>query len=390
MASASHQDRRRLSAKYASAKLFLLLAAITVGLIGCGREFWQATSRSTTSSTTSSTDASTVQAKFAFVTNFSGGATGTVSAYLIDGASGSLAAAAKSPFTAGSGTVAIAADAAGKFLYAVNQGGGLSGYKVDRNGGTLSPISGSPFPTGSAPVAVAVDPAARFVFVANSVSHDISAYTIDSKTGALKALSSTFALSATPLHAVVEPTGRFLYVTLGSAGTQVFAISADGSLVSSATVPSTPCAAAVDITFTPKSKLAFIADGSTGICNYAVNASSGALWLINANVISAGSAPVAIVADPGGKALFTANQTSNDMSAFAIATDGTLTAFSGSPFAAGKTPAALAVDPSGAFVYLANSAEDTLSVFKIAGTTSVQSAGTVTTGPTPRSIAVTP
>jgi 6-phosphogluconolactonase len=48
----------------------------------------------------------------------------------------------------------------------------------------------SPFPAGSGPISVAVDPSGKFAYVANG-GGGVSAYTIDSTTGALTQLSNS-------------------------------------------------------------------------------------------------------------------------------------------------------------------------------------------------------
>lgn len=57
----------------------------------------------------------------------------------------------------------------GTFLYVTNAGANtVSAYTVDSASGALSPVSGSPFPTGTQPMAAAVDPSGKFLFVADA------------------------------------------------------------------------------------------------------------------------------------------------------------------------------------------------------------------------------
>lgn len=153
-------------------------------------------------------------------------------------------------------------------------------------------------------------------------------------------------------------------------------------------VPAAPCAASNDIAVDANTRYAFVADGATGVCNYAVNASTGDLTLISNAVIAAGSKPVAVASGAAGKFLFAANQGSNNVSGFAVGADGTLTAMSGSPFAAGTSPADVTVDPSGSFVYVANFSDNTVSIFKI-GSNTLSPGGTATAGTNPNSIVTT-
>src|SRR5581483_1426035 len=63
------------------------------------------------------------------------------------------------PFPAGHGSIGVASDPAGKFLFAANlQDDTLSAFTIDASTGALTPVAGSPFSTHSAPVDVQVDP----------------------------------------------------------------------------------------------------------------------------------------------------------------------------------------------------------------------------------------
>ena len=76
-------------------------------------------------------------------------------------------------------------DPAGRFLYATNQFGGdpsgrfayvanlgsnnVSAFTIDERSGRLSPVSGSPFAAGTFPSAIAVDVLGKFVYVTNEI-----------------------------------------------------------------------------------------------------------------------------------------------------------------------------------------------------------------------------
>ena len=56
-----------------------------------------------------------------------------------------------------------------KFVYVTNSGGSsVSAYTINSTTGALSMVGGSPFPTGSVPLGVVVDPSGKFTYVANS------------------------------------------------------------------------------------------------------------------------------------------------------------------------------------------------------------------------------
>ncbi|MGA6829395.1 lactonase family protein, partial [Nitrospira sp. NS4] len=71
----------------------------------------------------------------------------------------------------------------------------------------------SPVAAGTAPSSVTVDPTGRWAYVANQSSNDVSAYTINSATGALTAVNgSPFATESRPASGAVDMTGRWAYV----------------------------------------------------------------------------------------------------------------------------------------------------------------------------------
>src|SRR6266849_5074913 len=143
--------------------------------------------------------------KFAYVANES---SANVSAYTINSTTGALSPVTGSPFAAGSFPFSVAVDPSGKFAYVANANStNVSAYTINNTTGALSPVPGSPFAAGAAPRSVAVDPSGKFAYVANqccnvfcSVSGSVSAYTIDSTTGALSPVpGSPFAAGTFPL-----------------------------------------------------------------------------------------------------------------------------------------------------------------------------------------------
>ena len=80
------------------------------------------------------------------------------------------------------------------FIYTANAAGTpstVSALVSDQTTGVMTPILGSPYGTGSGSMALAADPASKFLFVANFFSSDISAFTINSTTGALSPVATS-------------------------------------------------------------------------------------------------------------------------------------------------------------------------------------------------------
>jgi hypothetical protein len=114
----------------------------------------------------------------------------------------------------------VAVGPSGKFAFVVNNiSNNVSAYTINSATGALSPVGGSPFPTGSAPIAVAVDPSGKFAYVANNNSNSVSAYTINSTTGALSPVSdSPFATGHIPVGLTIagEPPVAFAAFPVGA------------------------------------------------------------------------------------------------------------------------------------------------------------------------------
>jgi 6-phosphogluconolactonase len=82
---------------------------------------------------------------------------GGVSTFILDAGTHQLVRTSNSPFASGQGTVDLAFDPSGMFLYALNrQDGTVSGFTLDRDSGKLTPVSGSPFVSGDFPDSLVV------------------------------------------------------------------------------------------------------------------------------------------------------------------------------------------------------------------------------------------
>ncbi len=257
----------------------------------------------------------------------------------------------------------------------------------------MIPVTGSPFATGSAPYSVAVDPTCKFAYVANEGSNSVSAYIIDTATGALMSVTgSPFEITAIvatsvypvvgvcPVSVAVDPTGKFTYV-LTSCSDYVWAYTINtttGALTKGLpfVTGSSPMSVAVD----PSGKFVYVAnynsykngynDGT--VSAYIIDANTGALTEVIGSPFVAGTYPYSVAVDPTGKFAYVANSTSNNVSAFTIdATTGALTLVAGSPFAAGTSPYSVAVDPMGKFAYVVNNGSDNVSAYAIDATTGI-------------------
>ncbi len=254
--------------------------------------------------------------KFAYVANLCDSCSrGNVSAYTINSSTGALRAVAGSPFAAGFAPDSVTVDPSGRFAYVANfcvsandcSVGSVSAYTINSSTGALRAVAGSPFAAGSGPGSVTVDPSGRFAYVANSGDNTVSAYDINSSTGALSAVAgSPFAAGITPHSVTVDPSGRFAYVAN-------FCVSANDCSVGS-------------------------------VSAYTINSSTGALSAVAGSPFAAGDDPQSVTVDPSGRFAYVANEDAStklgaNVSAYTInSSTGALSAVAGSPFAAGISP----------------------------------------------------
>jgi 6-phosphogluconolactonase (cycloisomerase 2 family) len=159
---------------------------------------------------------------------------GTIAVFTIDGANGTLAAVAGSPFAVvtsdASGGLAVHRDKA--FVYATSFNvplarSQISGFAINPATGALTPIPGTPLNSGGQEARLpAIDSTGRFLYVANSGSDNIAGFAIDPTTGALSAVpGSPFAAGDAPFSVSIDPSGRYLYVpNTTSANVMSFAI----------------------------------------------------------------------------------------------------------------------------------------------------------------------
>ncbi len=219
------------------------------------------------------------------------------------------------------------ADPTPKFAYVANYGDDtVSAYTINSATGALRAVAGSPFVTGSNPASVTVDPLGRFAYVATF--DQVYVYTINSSTGALRAVGSPVAAGNTSYSVAVDPLGRFAYVANA---------------------------------------------GDNTVSGYTINRSTGALRAVSGSPFTAGSDPNTLTVDPSGQFVYVVNQcgsspdcSAGDVSAYAInSSTGALRAVAGSPFAAGKASSSVTVVPSGRFAYVTNFADNTVSAYAI-------------------------
>jgi 6-phosphogluconolactonase (cycloisomerase 2 family) len=309
-----------------------------------------------------------------------------VSAYTINAATGALTLVGT---VAGGSPASVSVDPTGKFAYVANNAGYVSAYSINASTGALTQIScvggvtggcnGSNFAAGTNPLSVSVDPSGKFVYVANSFNgaggNSVSAYTIDTTTGALT-LIGTVGAGTEPSSVTVDPIGKFAYVANeGSNDVSAYRINAStGALSPTGTVAAgtNPMSVTVD----PSGKFAYVANsfngtGGNSVSAYTINAFTGALTSLGTVRARSGSISIAMTKGTAPviytpKFAYVANIMAyySNVSAYTINASGALSPIlcvggavagcTGSNFTAGSFPYSVTVDPTGQFAYVAN------------------------------------
>jgi 6-phosphogluconolactonase len=184
-----------------------------------------------------------------------------ISAFLVDGLSGSLNPVAGSPFASNGNVSSLAfglgdvfqyppgtsGGAAKGLLYAANASGStasIMGFSIhpqlgDANDGALTALPGFPYDLPSCSYIVADQTGAYLYATAGT---NVFGFSIDKQTGALSPLpGSPVAVGATADSVSIDPTNRFLYVTSRSAG-KVIGFSLDAATGELTIMPGSPFA----------------------------------------------------------------------------------------------------------------------------------------------------
>ena len=290
------------------------------------------------------------------VANFQGGK-GSVSAFALDPTS-DPATARLTPLNTvssqGAGPAFLSLDAAGRFAFVANYGGGsiavlpilpdgrlVPAVDVHRDLGSIGSTRATSAPPGSfaisghdAPHAhmIAPDPQGHFVLATDLGQDRIYTYRFDDATGRLTPPAAAPFVSLPtgdgPRHFAFHPNGRWLYSIQEEASTVVFFLydSATGALAEQQTVSALPA-------------------GFAGT-----------------------SFASEILISPDGRFLYAANRLHNSIAVFAIAATGRLTHLQQVP-TLGDYPSQCRIAPDGRFLYACNRRSDSITTFRIHRTT---------------------
>jgi 6-phosphogluconolactonase (cycloisomerase 2 family) len=219
-----------------------------------------------------------------------------------------------------------------RFAYVVNKDSNdVSAYTMDTVTGALTAVSGSPFAAGTGPISITLTPSDQFAYVTNATSYDISEYSISPTSGALVPVNGS-PIAVTPAEPwkeiipplVIDPSGRLALVANPRAP-----------------IMNTPGREQ------PGNLLAFQIDSTTGT----LTPTGGSVYW------TGGIYPQSLKMDSMGRFVYVVNswfQGSDfgNVAAFAVdANAGTLTPVSGTPVNGGRLPEMFFLDPLNRFGY---------------------------------------
>ena len=287
------------------------------------------------------------------------------------------------------------------FAYVVNGGAHtVSAYSINSSTGALTQVSGSPFATGTGPQGIAADPAGKFLYVANygaGAGNTVSAYTINASSGALMQVTgSPFTIgpaSSAPIALAVDPSGKFLYVANNAANEVAgFIINGtSGTLGAISTSPFTGLSNPIAVAVAPSGGYLYVANSlGSSLAAYTINSATGVIssTLFSPVAVGTGTNPTAIAITGTGSSLFVADGGTGNIYGFSVNTaSGDLTA-STSPFTTAHPPVSLATNPSGTDLYAADGT--TIDGFSITGPGALAALSTVTAGTGPYALAFDP
>ena len=319
---------------------------------------------------TSDTSVTVSCAEYSYVTN---AADNTLSAYSIDPTTGALTVIG-TPIATGASPHAIVgvqnpANEDKRYVFVGNEGSNdVSAFVVNTTTGALTAVPGSPFYAGTDPQAMVVyaynQPS---LYVANAGSDNVFAYAIDGNTGALTG-PSTGASGKNPTS-ILSSYG-FIFVANHGGSNDISAFDASFTPVPGSPFPAggNPLSLAIRVGPGPTFLYSANPDATNpSISGFRIDPISGALSPLSGSPFPL---PVShyIAADHTGAYLYVTSGT-NIVGYGIDATTGALTELPGFPVAAGANAYSITIDPTNQFLYVANDGAANISGFRLDAST---------------------
>jgi 6-phosphogluconolactonase len=283
-----------------------------------------------------------------------------VYAYAINRNTGALTAVAGSPFKTGSIPTSFAFDTSGTYLYVAGYSGPItpvstviSAYSVNSSGALVLlanyTVSSPDLQSGELTTLVA---AGNYLYVAGYYTNSITVFSIG-LTGELSqnVAGSRFATDTGPYRIVADPSGSVLYTANDGVPTaneatpgSISAFTIDSSTGALDPVPGNPQRIAVRgaISIDPMGRF-LLAPEMSGVSVYAINTTTGVLSAVAGSPFSAGTDPSVVGVDPTDQFVYVVNYGSANVSEFTLESTGALTPLAGSPVPVVNNPNSMAI-----------------------------------------------
>jgi 6-phosphogluconolactonase len=288
-------------------------------------------------------------ARFLYLLHYSG-----VHVYAINRNTGALTAVAGSPFETNVGPNSLAFDASATHLYVAGSTGptapvntAISAYSVDSSG-ALVPLANY---TISGELSTIVT-AGNYLYVAGFYTNSITVFSIGSAGELIQNVSgSPFATDRQPYSIAVDPSGSVLYTANEGVPTateatpgSISAFKIDSSTGALTPVLGYPQSIAVHgaISIDPMGKFLFVPEIG-GVSVYAISTATGALSAVAGSPFTAGTDPSFVSVDPTDRFVYVVNEGSANVSEFTLDSTGALTPLAGSPVPVGNNPSDMAI-----------------------------------------------
>jgi 6-phosphogluconolactonase len=268
---------------------------------------------------------------------FGGAATGAVSAFAIDGATGILTGLGQQA-SGGADPCYVSVDRGGRNVLVASYTGGSVAVLPIGSDGRLQPASAVRRQVGSGPDkarqdgahahAIVLDTAERFALAADLGADQVFIYRFNGAAGTLEPndpAAATLEPGSGPRHLAWHPSGAYLYVIneLRSTVTAFRYDSARGALESFQTLTTLPAGfsgpnTAAEVMVSPDGRFLYGSNrGDDSLAMFKIDAASGALTPAG-HVSTGGRTPRHFAIDPSGRWLLAANQDSGSIVLFRL------------------------------------------------------------------------
>jgi len=262
-------------------------------------------------------------------------------------------------------------------------GEGLSVYSIDSVTGLWSRVQLVSSVVN--PGYLALDPHRPFLYSVQPVTNEVSAFSIDDRSGKLTFINSQPSGGDDPSHVAIDPAGKFLVAANYVAGTvEVLPVNADGSIGVPTDVVATkgelgphrteqPGPHPHQCPFDPSGRFVVVPDkGFDRLFIFTIDAATGKLVPADPAFTKtrSGAGPRHIAFHPRLPFAWVINELDSTVTAYRFGPKGTLDAIQIVPslpstFTGDNTGAAIVVSPSAPFVYVSNRGHDSVGIFRI-------------------------